>query len=463
MPSKTAPVFQLKISINGIRPPVWRRVLVPGNYRLDRLHSIIQTAMGWQDYHLHEFQIDGLPYGDLSQEPPEDYELYAERGVQLQELLVKPRQRFTYLYDFGDDWIHTIQVEEILPPDPALRHPACLAGARACPPEDVGGVHGYAEFLKAIRSPRHPEYDSYLEWIGGEFDPEAFDLQTINRRLRLRRRSPLRQPDDSPAADLLDPAEVAWIENFRKAHQAAATDLPLRRDMRTFLNYLQANKVVGTKATGNLPLKVAEALCAALVEPVPFGQTFGKRTFKPRSASEIMPLVVLQTLASAASLIDSGAGQPWTVTAMGERYLQIPESMQVWLLILTWWGEADWSVVYPNLPPGFFDRTLKLLTLHQLLDLPEDGPFPFDDFADQFVAVSGLKVQGALEEYQRGLTHGMLSAVVARPLRDQGILELTFQPHPILGENSLELATLQLTPMGRIALVHLLGSIAPTA
>jgi hypothetical protein len=175
-------VYQLKISLKGAKPPIWRRVQVASDITLGKLHRIIQDAMGWFDCHLHSFLIHGVEYGQPA--PEYDFQVRSERTVKLDQIVPKEKFKFLYTYDFGDSWDHEILVEKILPPDPQTHYPICLGGKRACPPEDCGGVWGYAEFLEAIQSPDHPEHDELLEWVGGEFDPEDFDLDAINDQLK---------------------------------------------------------------------------------------------------------------------------------------------------------------------------------------------------------------------------------------------------------------------------------------
>jgi hypothetical protein len=157
---------------------------VRGDLSLERLHTVFQEAMGWQDAHLHEWTVSGRRYG---QPEPDEPHYDVEKGwlLTLREAAPAAGARFEYLYDFGDSWAHEVLVERIDPPDPELRVAECLAGKRACPPEDCGGPSGYARFLKAIRDPRHPEHEGVLDWVGGRFDPEAFDLAAVNRGLRL--------------------------------------------------------------------------------------------------------------------------------------------------------------------------------------------------------------------------------------------------------------------------------------
>jgi len=181
-PNSPDRIYQLKITLHDSRPPIWRRVLVPGKFSLYKLHRVFQTVMGWTDSHLHQFIIDRQYFSIPS---PDDWEpVIDERRYDLNRIFSGEKKRFLYEYDFGDSWEHLIVVEKILTPERGVKYPLCTEGKRACPPEDVGGVFGYADFLDAIRDPRHKEHESYLEWIGGDFDPEYFDSNEINRELR---------------------------------------------------------------------------------------------------------------------------------------------------------------------------------------------------------------------------------------------------------------------------------------
>ncbi|MEW6427833.1 MAG: plasmid pRiA4b ORF-3 family protein [Thermodesulfobacteriota bacterium] len=186
MPTKqtapSGPIYQLKITLRGSKPPIWRRVLVPGSFSLAKLHRVIQLAMGWSDSHLHQFDIGGHGYGIPH---PDDWVQVAdERRQILGRLGLKEKNKFFYQYDFGDDWQHAITVEKILEPAAEGKYPICTGGKRACPPEDVGGVWGYGDFLAALADPGHEEHESYKEWAGEDFDPERCDLDAINKVLR---------------------------------------------------------------------------------------------------------------------------------------------------------------------------------------------------------------------------------------------------------------------------------------
>ncbi|MBX0328573.1 plasmid pRiA4b ORF-3 family protein [Oscillochloris sp. ZM17-4] len=186
MPRKAAApkrVYQLKITLKDSKPPIWRRVEVPDDSTLSKLHAIIQAAMGWTDSHLHMFSIGRTSYG-VPDPDYEDEDVRDERRVKLNQLLTEPKQKLSYEYDFGDSWTHVVLLEQVREPEPGVAYPRCTAGKRACPPEDCGGVWGYADFLAAITDPEHPEHDELREWAGGEFDPEEFDLAEIDAALR---------------------------------------------------------------------------------------------------------------------------------------------------------------------------------------------------------------------------------------------------------------------------------------
>ena len=185
MPTKkstsTSPIYQLKVTLKNSRPPIWRRIQVSGDVTLAKLHRILQEVMGWTDSHLHHFFINDVRYAVPH---PDDWEETLNEARYKLRDLAEERAKFTYEYDFGDSWEHDILVEKIAPPEPGVHYPVCLKGKGACPPEDCGGIYGYLQLLEALQNPDHPEHDDMLEWIGGEFDPEAFDLDGVNQALR---------------------------------------------------------------------------------------------------------------------------------------------------------------------------------------------------------------------------------------------------------------------------------------
>lgn len=176
-------MYQLKVTLIGSKPPIWRRVLVPSNIALGKLHLVLQISMGWTNSHLHQFISNGVFYGIQDDDSGFDMEVENEDKYILNQLLRSEKEAINYEYDFGDGWEHKILLENILPFDKDNQSPSCIKGKRACPPEDCGGIWGYQELLDTLNDPKHPEYESMLEWLGGEFDLEAFDIDEINKML----------------------------------------------------------------------------------------------------------------------------------------------------------------------------------------------------------------------------------------------------------------------------------------
>ena len=174
-------VHRVKITLKGVKPPIWRRLLVPSELTLDQVHEVFQTAMGWSGYHLYAFRIGRTTYIDMDDDWSDD--AVDPASAQLGDLLGSG-DKFIYEYDFGDGWEHQVVVEDVLASAGRARA-VCLAGRRACPPEDVGGPWGYADFLEAIADPAHENHAELLEWIGGGFDPAAFDAAEVDNILAI--------------------------------------------------------------------------------------------------------------------------------------------------------------------------------------------------------------------------------------------------------------------------------------
>lgn len=177
-------IHRLKITLLDVTPPIWRRLEVPSTASLAQLHHYIQTAFGWFDCHLHEFDIEGAQYGIDDGEgwgdPPVD-----ETTSTLADV-APDGTTFSYTYDFGDNWRHKIEVEAVEEAAGAISYPRCTAGRREAPPEDVGGPWGYPEFVEAVTDPDHPDHDDQIEWYGrDDFDPEYFNLEGINEALNV--------------------------------------------------------------------------------------------------------------------------------------------------------------------------------------------------------------------------------------------------------------------------------------
>lgn len=458
MAKKPTPIYQIKVTLRDTHPPIWRRILVPGNTTLLKLHDILQIVMGWEDYHLHMFTIDRLLYGDPAADVYGDLGTANEANYKLSQVIHREGKRFNYEYDFGDSWNHTLLVEKISTPQEGVRYPFCLKGRRACPPEDVGGVWGYKNFLEVLRDPSHDEHEDYLTWVGGDFDPQAFDLEEVNAWLHRMGRG--------RSTEFLDPWSVyereaeltaqqpdlasPWSRNLRNEQRSVAAELPLRRDVVALLTYLSANKITGTQATGNLPLKAVHEICALFVNPPELEGAIGTYSFRVRSETEVWPLYLRHVLASVGGLISGGMGRRWKLTALGERFLTAPAAMQVWLLWATWWMQINWAIASPfDLEDSYLPPRFSGLTLRHLLEIPVEEPVSFEPFADRIIEAAGMVWPIQDQESARRILHSIIERMVITPLVDFGILLVECEPRKTLGVEFRKLTAFRITPFGR--------------
>ena len=185
MKKKTSRIFQFKIALKNIKPLIWRRIQVEGSYTFWDLHVAIQDSMGWTDTHLHHFEIVNSTTGEKDEIgiPDEDIisgHMLAGWEEQIGNYFSEDNDIADYIYDYGDDWEHVVKLEKILERTAGVSYPVCTDGERACPPEDCGGSWGYEDFLEAIMDPTHERHEELLEWVGGDFDPEHFDIKDIH-------------------------------------------------------------------------------------------------------------------------------------------------------------------------------------------------------------------------------------------------------------------------------------------
>ena len=180
--SQVLQAYQLYVELEWVTPKVWRRFLVPATIKLSKLHSVLLFGTGWQGGHIHEFIFADANYARVEPglELPDG--VLNEAPMTLRKALGS-RKTFVYVYDYGDNWSHKVKVEKVINLDAPISRAICLDGQNACPPEDVGGAPGYAEFLEALADPANPEHEELKEWVGGSFDPAAFDVAEVNERL----------------------------------------------------------------------------------------------------------------------------------------------------------------------------------------------------------------------------------------------------------------------------------------
>lgn len=229
-------IYQLNVALQESRPLIWRCVQVPSAMTLPKLHRTLQIVLGWEDYHLHEFRIDGKAYAEPD---PEDHhfgrEVTDERRVALTTVLSAVGSSFEYIYDFGDNWRHDILLEAILPVTPRKRYPVCLGGARSAPPENVGGIDGYEWYLAALADPQHEEQRRLLEWRG-RFDPEYFPITSVNRQLRKAFPAPsLSRQSSSPSPAKARPAAPGSVTEIDQIFHSVIHTGRLPRKERTLV------------------------------------------------------------------------------------------------------------------------------------------------------------------------------------------------------------------------------------
>ena len=176
-------IYQLKVTLIGSKPPIWRRILVSNDITLDKFHLVLQIAMGWTNTHLHQFISNGLFYGIKDDAFGFDMDIEDEDKYKLNQLLKSEKDTIIYEYDFGDSWEHKVLLEKILPFNTDNKLPCCIKGKRACPPEDCGGIWGFGDLIDMLNDSEHPEHESMLEWLGDEFNSEAFDIEQTNETL----------------------------------------------------------------------------------------------------------------------------------------------------------------------------------------------------------------------------------------------------------------------------------------
>ncbi|TBW46883.1 plasmid pRiA4b ORF-3 family protein [Marinobacter halodurans] len=360
MPTRSGDVYQLKVTLSGSRPPIWRRLLVESGTTLQDLHRIIQVAMGWQAAHLHQFESsDGVFFGDPDEDPDGMMNYVDETSVPLEAVLQREKQTLRYEYDFGDGWEHFVVLEKILPGSGDTPLPSCIKAVRQCPPEDVGGLGGFYEFLDVMANPAHPEHDDAREWLGGVvFDPEFVDLEAINEGMAHRERL-----FDPVAAPLFDADEECEGLSFNQMEQLMTSPLhcpavfdanldsaliephldsaPIMRILKALFQELDG-KGVRLTPKGNLPRRVVTPLVeaggdAALAEPYRDGFA------RIRSEEDVIHVHLARLLAEIAGFTRKQRGQ-LLLTQRVKDWIRKEQWLPIYQeLLLTAMNRFNWS------------------------------------------------------------------------------------------------------------------------
>jgi len=447
-------IYQIKVTLLGSKPPIWRRFLVADTVTLDNLHDILQIVMGWTNSHLHHFIIDDELYGMPLDDDFGDMRTKDETRFKLNQLVSGKGFKFGYEYDFGDGWEHDLVVEKILPAEKGARYPTCVAGKRACPPEDVGGIWGYQDFLKAISDPSHSEHAEIREWIGGDFDPQRFNLNAVNVGLhQLRRASTEEQDHDEPA---LSPGEeileriANWAGGLDDKQIALIDKLAVRQDMVTLLIYFKEHRPVGTQSTGNLPLKVVRDVCAQFVNPSVLDERIGDKVYKLRSEEDVFGLFYLHMLANTGGLVTGGQARSWRLTSSGEAFLSAASPLQLGFMLDVWWNYEDWRIAFPvsglsqGLPVSF-----RKVILRRLLELPAGEAIAYEPFADELIKESLFTWPSQDQDVSKTIRRSAIARMVIYPLAGFSALEYVYKERTSDGYTSKYLAKIRLTPLGK--------------
>lgn len=448
-------IYQLKVTLEGIDPPIWRRFQVPRDISLFELHLILQIVMGWTNSHLHEFQIQGERYSTPRDGGFAGEKINNDHKFKLEEVLPPRGESFSYRYDFGDCWDHLVEVEEILPLALKRTYPCCLGGARACPPEDVGGVWGYGEFLEAIKHPNHPEHELYLNWVGKEFDPDKFDLNMKDAELNNYQLTDLVRiheryyPKGQGPRLKLYQGITRWNDGLSDKQLKQLADLPLRRDVLSLLSYLRDHDVRGTQSTGNLPLKAVRDIAARFVRPPELDTRLGDRVYKLRSEFDVWPLYFVHILAEVGGLITRGKGKKLRLTRKGKLYLDQEPPIQVWFLLETWWFHTNWLIAYSARGMGeTLSHRFSYLVLDVLLSLDVGREIFFEEFADTLIKSGHLQWHSENQTYAQNSLRNSIKRMIIDILKKFQAVELEYRTVDHGGYTTKDLWSFKITELG---------------
>jgi hypothetical protein len=363
-------LLHLKITLDFIKPEIYRRVAFPARLSLLDLHHVIQFCFGWEDRHLFIFKIKDMAFVN-SDDWEEDAYRYQDAGAAILADLIPKHvgagDKFSYEYDLGDGWRHTILIEKIEIDEEEVLKPFCFDGKRACPPEDFGGPHLYQVYMESLQHPGSSDFDSDFIRLPDGFDPEHVDIREINKKLLYEYPIHTLEHESSWVTQVYSFSPFSefssdWTQKATSDEKKFAENLPFRRDMVTLLNYLQDNRVKGTKATGNFPLKHIRAMTAQFVNPPELDQRIGERVYKLRTEDEVPDLVFIHNFANAGQLILGGESLDWHLSFLGEQFLSHAPYEQVWYLVNSWFRRLNWFYWHP------FENYDRLIDHHKFQD-----------------------------------------------------------------------------------------------
>ncbi|MBE0447209.1 MAG: plasmid pRiA4b ORF-3 family protein [Actinobacteria bacterium] len=475
MVKKFDKVYQFKISLKGITPLVWRRIQVPATYNFWDLHVAIQDAMGWLDYHLHDFHLDDPVTGKQTRigmildelDPFDDYDVVPEKSQYILSWFLAENATARYLYDFGDCWEHEVKLEKILPKEKGASYPRCIAGERACPPEDVGGVSGYEQFLDAINDANNEDHERMLEWVGGSFDPEYFNAQEVSFDNPDERWSiafggregialPLLHARNSKkfSASTAGHSVEHDIKHDVEAQQdltrttAAATANTLRIDMLALLNYIGDRELKLTQA-GNLMLKDVRAINELFVEPKKLDYELGGCINKLRTEEEVYRVWFLRILSQKGSLTKIQRNKI-SLTKTAKEFLKKDPHDQLLQLFTAWLTKDHWGrwLYWPEVVEPIMHKAYDVA--YYLSKIPVGVSVEYDIFEQGLLNTLRLGFATDDPERAKQFSYIAIAQAILEPLELFGVVSLE-RGKDKYGHSKV--AAVSLTELGRRFLV----------
>ena len=433
-------LIKLKIRIEDIEPQIYRRVLVSAKFSLLDLHQIIQICFGWEDQHLFIFNIGDMRFVNTIHWEEDAFRYQDASRALLSELIPKHIPvggKFTYVYDLGDGWQHEILVEDLENSDEDLEIPICYDGRRSAPPENFGGPFLYHEYSESLKGPRVSKFDDSFVYFPEGFDPEKFEIKVIGRKLIRNFQKEDDEEKSSWSTEVQDFNPISdfgsdWTKRISPEHSVFSESLPFRQDLVTMLTYLKGNRVKGTQATGNFPLKHIRKMTTQFVNPPELDQQIGDKLYKLRTEDEVPYLVFLHNFANIAQLILGGEGLQWQVSYVGERFLEHKPEEQIWFMCKNWFQRFNWFYwhSWDDYDALIEHHEFQGMIIDLLLSYPTNKAINIQEMIADLDEKSPNWIRLRRKDYQLNHKKHFLINVVVDPLEKLGIIQVEREDDP---------------------------------
>ena len=427
--------IDLKISLKHIEPPIWRQIRISSEASLLDLHYVIQHAFGWTNSHLFIMQIKSMKFVNYPDWQEDAYQFQSAASAILEDFIpneISIGKKFSYVYDMGDGWEHEICIVSIDDANRSFSGAICVDGERACPPEDVGGIPGYYQLLGGLQNKTSEEYQQAMNWLGYPYNPEAFDLDDVNRSLSDYFKATQLKDDTywAKALPMYNPKfdfVSGWLSQLSVEHRKYAQALTFRRDVVALLTYLRDHKVRGTKAMGNFPRKDIRAMVARFENPMRLDLDLGDKVYELRTEDEVPEMIFMHNFVNTAGLILGGENMLWELTYLGEKFLASTPEEQAWFLVKVWFYQFNWEFPYPFTNAQlcgdiyrFQNSLFKLLQTY-----PSGHRIKIDSvIQDLDVAMPGWVIVEKQGDYDQVTKRRFFTDVVVKPFEKFGLFEV---------------------------------------